>query len=84
MVQLFDLPTITRAEYQARIARGEAASGPYALVFPRVTTIQAHLTHSFHVKDEHDRSVTWGAASGPTMARIKAISAGATFIVNWI
>ena len=79
-----DLPLITRAEHRDRIARGGMAPGPYAFVFPRATTIREHLTHSYHVKDESDRSVTWGAASGPTMARDKAKRAGATFIVDWI
>lgn len=78
------LPTISRATHRSRIERGEAASGRYAFIFPRATTIREHLTHSFHVKDENDRLVEWGAASGPTMARLAAKSAGATFIVDEI
>lgn len=75
------LPTISAADHRARIERGERASGPYAHVFPRATAIQEHLTHSYRLSDADDQYVTSGAASGPSMARLKAKQAGATFIV---
>lgn len=77
-----NLPTISRSEHKARTARGERASGTYALVFPRTTTIQEHLTHSFDVRDENDHYLTSGAANGAAMARLKAEKCGATFIVD--
>lgn len=81
---IFYLPVISRAEHNARIERGEKASGPYAFVFTRRTTIQEHLTHSFDLRTEDDQYVTSGAANGPTMARSKAKRLGATFIVDEI
>ncbi|MGP4978445.1 hypothetical protein [Brachybacterium tyrofermentans] len=76
------LPTISRTEHKARVARGEKASGAYAHIFPRVTTIQEHLTHSFDVRDEDDRVIIQGATTGPTMARMRAMQYGATFFVD--
>lgn len=76
------LPTISRTEHKARVARGEKASGTYAHIFPRVTTIQEHLTHSFDVRDEDDRVITQGASSGPSLARMRAMDHGATFFVD--
>lgn len=81
-MNLDGLPTIGRAAHCARVERGERAPGRYAYVFPRVTAIQEHLTHSYHVADEDDQYVVSGAANGPSMARLKAKSAGATFIVD--
>lgn len=79
-----ELPTISRGDHRARIGRGESAPGPYAFVFTRVTSIQEHLTHSYDVRDENDQHVTCGAANGRYMARLKALRAGATFIVDEI
>lgn len=76
------LPTISRTEHKARVARGEKASGAYAHIFPRVTTIQEHLTHSFDVRDEDDRVITQGATTSLTFARMRAMDHGATFFVD--
>ncbi|GAB4097627.1 hypothetical protein GCM10028787_31020 [Brachybacterium horti] len=78
------LPLIARAEHDARLRRGERASHPYALVFPRRTSIQEHLTHSVEVRDECDRTIATSAANGPTMAHVKARELGAHFIVDSI
>lgn len=79
---LENLPTITTAEHQTRLARDQKASGIYAHVFPRITAISEHLTHSFDLRDENDRIITCGAANGVAMARLKAKAHGATFIVE--
>lgn len=42
----------------------------------------AHLTHFYDLRDAHDQQIGFGRASGPTMARIKAERAGATFFVD--
>lgn len=76
------LPIISRTEHKARVARGEKASGAYAHIFPRVTTIQEHLTYSFDVRDVDGHVIAQGAASGPSMARMRAMQYGATFFVD--
>lgn len=78
------LPIISRAEYNARVARGERAGGVYAFVFRRSTTIQEHLTHGWDLRDEKDRQLDFGAASGPTTAALAVRNLGATFIVEEI
>ena len=79
---LDDLATISRDDHDTRRHRGEAASGTYAIVFPRQTAIQPHLTHSYDLRNSNDEYLDSGAACGPAMARRKAESLGATFIVE--
>lgn len=81
-MNLDNLRTISRTDHRTRVARGEKASGTYAHVFPHITTIQEHVTHSFEVRDENDRYLASGAANGASMARLKAKERGATFFVN--
>lgn len=73
-----DLPTIARAEHNARIERGEQATGRYAYI----TMGMDGLRYLWDVRDENDQQVEFGRASGPTMARIAARGLGATFIVT--
>lgn len=79
-----DLPTISQSEHDARVARGEQATGRYAFVFPRRTAIQESLTYSYDVRDESDQDVVCGPAQNAYMARLHAERAGATFIVDEI
>lgn len=81
-MHLDDLTTISRADHDTRRRSGKAASGTYAIVFPRQTTIQQHLTHSYDLRNSNDEYLNSGAASGPAMARLKAAALGATFIVD--
>ncbi len=81
-MHLDHLPTISRSIHGTRVARGEKASGTYALVFSRMVAIRPHLTHSFEVRDENDQYLTCGAATGIEMARSRAKASGATFIVD--
>ncbi len=78
------LPIISRAAHRARLESGEQAPGLYAIIGPRPSSILEHLTHCYELRDEHDRYVTSGSASGPTMAALKAKNLGATFIVDEI
>lgn len=73
------LPTITRAEHNARMERGEKASGIYAYVFLSMDGVK----HVMDLRDENDEQIDFGSTHmGALMARVAAKRADATFIVE--
>lgn len=73
-----DTPFIPRNEHNARINNGEKATGTYAYI----TLSMDGLRYHWDVRDENDRQIDFGRASGPTMAQIAAKRLGATFFVS--
>lgn len=76
------MTTITRTQHNERVASGAPAPGLYAYICSAVGFSLPHLTHFYDLRDAHDQQIGFGRASGPTMARIKAERAGATFFVD--
>lgn len=72
------IPTITRAENNARIERGEQASGRYAYIG---YTMDGTLA-TFDVRDEDDQQIAYGAAMSALSAQDQAVERGATFFVT--
>ena len=76
--KFLDIPTISRAEHNARVERGERAAGVYAYI----TMGMDGLRYLWDVRDEDDQQIDFGRASGPTMAQVAAKGRGATFFVS--
>lgn len=76
--KFLNIPFISRAEHNARIERGERASGIYAYI---VMSMDG-LRYIWDVRDEDDQQIAYGSSSGPTMAQIAAKDRGATFFVE--
>lgn len=72
------LPTVTRADYYARVDSGTPAAGIYALVSPGMDAGMWIVD----VRDTADQQITFDRRNSESAAIASAVQHGATFIVD--